>query len=188
LNKLREVEVLVSQGATIGQASRKIGVTEQTYYRGRKEYGGMKVEQAKCLKDPEKENTRLKKLVADLSLDNAILKRGGPGKLLSPSKRHKMVTYVCEKYHVSERRACRAAEQARTTQRNAPVAPYEKAQITGRIIQLANPVWSIRVPNDHRAAAGGWVEGESQTGGADLAEGRTQGPEQTAQTGTVVAE
>jgi putative transposase len=79
INKLREVEVLVSQGATIGQASRKIGVTEQTYYRWRKEYGGMRVEQAKRLKDMEKENTRLKKLVADLSLDNAILKEAARG-------------------------------------------------------------------------------------------------------------
>jgi transposase-like protein len=74
INKLREAELLVSQGSTIGVASKKIGVTEQTYYRWRKEYGGMKIEQAKRLKELEKENSRLKKLVADLSLDNAILK------------------------------------------------------------------------------------------------------------------
>ena len=74
INKLREVEILLSQGSTIGMASKKIGVTEQTYYRWRKEYGGMRIEQAKHLKELEKENTRLKKLVADLSLDNAILK------------------------------------------------------------------------------------------------------------------
>ena len=74
INKLREVELLVSQGSTIGMASKKIGVTEQTYYRWRKEYGGMRIEQAKRLKELEKENNRLKKLVADLSLDNAILK------------------------------------------------------------------------------------------------------------------
>lgn len=74
INKLREAEVLISQGARTGEASRKIGVTEQTYYRWRKEYGGMRVEQAKRLKEVEKENTRLKKLVADISLDNAILK------------------------------------------------------------------------------------------------------------------
>ncbi len=74
INKLREAEVLISQGATAGEASRKIGVTEQTYYRWRKEYGGMRIEQAKRLKEVEKENARLKKLVADISLDNAILK------------------------------------------------------------------------------------------------------------------
>jgi len=74
INKLREAEILLNQGATVGEASRKISVTEQTYYRWRKEYGGMRIEQAKRLKDLEKENTRLKKLVADISLDNAILK------------------------------------------------------------------------------------------------------------------
>jgi transposase-like protein len=79
INKLREAEVLISQGATIGEASRKIGITEQTYYRWRREYGGMRVEQAKRLKELEKENTRLKRLVADLSLDNAILKEAARG-------------------------------------------------------------------------------------------------------------
>ena len=74
INKLREAEILLSQGATVGEASRKIGMTEQTYYRWRKEYGGMRIEQTKRLKELEKENARLKKLVADLSLDNAILK------------------------------------------------------------------------------------------------------------------
>ena len=74
ITKLREAEILLNQGATVGEASRKIGVTEQTYYRWRKEYGGMRIEQAKRLKGLEKENSRLKKLVADISLDNAILK------------------------------------------------------------------------------------------------------------------
>jgi len=79
INKLREAEILLSQGSTVGEVSRKIGVTEQTYYRWRKEYGGMRVEQAKRLKELEKENTRLKKLVADISLDNAILKEAARG-------------------------------------------------------------------------------------------------------------
>jgi putative transposase len=79
INKLREVEILLSQGNSVIEASRKIGVTEQTYYRWRKEYGGMRVEQAKKLKELEKENTRLKKLVADLSLDNSILKEAARG-------------------------------------------------------------------------------------------------------------
>jgi transposase-like protein len=74
INKLRQAEVLVSQGDTIAQACKAIEVSEQTYYRWRREYGGMDSNQARKLKDLEKENTRLKKLVADLSLDNAILK------------------------------------------------------------------------------------------------------------------
>jgi len=79
ISKLREAEILLSQGATVAEASRKISVTEQTYYRWRKEYGGMRIEQAKRLKDLEKENARLKKLVADLSLDNSILKEAARG-------------------------------------------------------------------------------------------------------------
>ncbi len=74
ISKLREAEVLLSQGETVSYASKQLGVTEQTYYRWRKEYGGMRTSQVRKLKELEKENTRLKKLVADLSLDNAILK------------------------------------------------------------------------------------------------------------------
>jgi len=79
IGKLRKAEILLSQGSTITEASRKIGITEQTYYRWRKEYGGMRVEQARRLKELEKENIRLKKLVADLSLDNSILKEAARG-------------------------------------------------------------------------------------------------------------
>ena len=74
INKLRKAEIFLSQGSSVGEAARKIEVTEQTYYRWRREYGGMRIEQVKRLKELEKENTRLKKLVADLSLDNDILK------------------------------------------------------------------------------------------------------------------
>ena len=79
INKLREAEIHINQGISIAEASRKIGVTQQTYYRWRKEYGGLRIEQAKRLKSLEKENTRLKKLVADLSMDNAILKEASEG-------------------------------------------------------------------------------------------------------------
>jgi putative transposase len=79
INKLREAEIRINQGISISEASRKIGVTEQTYYRWRKEYGGLRIEQAKRLKSLERENARLKKLVADLSLDNAILKEAAEG-------------------------------------------------------------------------------------------------------------
>ena len=79
INKLREAEILLQQGATLAVISKKIGVSGHTYYRWRKEYGGLRVEQAKRLKEIEKENARLKKLVADLSLDNAILKEAAEG-------------------------------------------------------------------------------------------------------------
>ncbi len=79
INKLREAEIHINQGIPIAEASRKINITQQTYYRWRKEYGGLRIDQAKRLKSLEKENARLKKLVADLSLDNAILKEASEG-------------------------------------------------------------------------------------------------------------
>ena len=79
INKLREAVVLLSQGSNVREAARNIEVTEQTYYRWRREYGGMRIEQVKRLKDLEKENTRLKRLVADLSSDNSILKEASRG-------------------------------------------------------------------------------------------------------------
>ena len=79
IGKLREAEILLSQGSTVAEASRKLGVTDHTYYRWRREYGGMRVEQARRLKELEKENIRLKRLVADVSLDNAILKEAAKG-------------------------------------------------------------------------------------------------------------
>jgi putative transposase len=80
ISKLREAEVLLAKGDAVGQVVRRLGVTEQTYYRWRKEYGSLTVDQAKRLKAMEHENTRLKKLVEDLSLDNAILKEFNQGK------------------------------------------------------------------------------------------------------------
>jgi len=74
ISKLREAEVFLAKGTKMPQVCRKIGITEQTYYRWRKEYGGVRTDQIKRLKEIEKENVRLKRVVADLALDNAILK------------------------------------------------------------------------------------------------------------------
>lgn len=79
VNKLREADVEIARGASIGQACRKIGITAQTYYRWRREYGGLKVDQAKRLKELEKENGRLKRVVANQALDMAILKEVAEG-------------------------------------------------------------------------------------------------------------
>ncbi len=79
INRLREAEIQLQQGATIAVVSKTIGVSSHTYYRWRREYGGLRIEQARKLKILEKENTRLKELVADLSLDNSILKEAAEG-------------------------------------------------------------------------------------------------------------
>jgi putative transposase len=77
--KLREAEVELARGKKVPEPCRKIGVTEQTYYRWKKEYGGLRVDQAKRLKELEKENARLKRLLADAELDKAILKEAASG-------------------------------------------------------------------------------------------------------------
>jgi putative transposase len=80
IDKLRQAEVEVANGATVAQSWKKIGVTEQTYYWWRSEYGGMRVDQAKGLRALEKENAQLKKLVAEQALDTAILEEAASGK------------------------------------------------------------------------------------------------------------
>lgn len=79
VSKLRQVDVLTSQGQTVSQAIRSIGVTEVTYYRWRQEYGGLKSDQIKRLKDLEQENLRLRKAVSDLTLEKLILKEAASG-------------------------------------------------------------------------------------------------------------
>ena len=138
--KLREAEVGLAQGQTVGQVCKQIGVTEQTYYRWRKEYGGLRLNQAKRLKVLEKENARLKKLVADLSLDKQILKEVSSGKLLGPTKRRRAVVWVRERLgaeRVSERRACQVLGQARSTQRRERHIPDDEARLVAEMVELA---------------------------------------------------
>ena len=79
INKLREAEVAIAAGSTVAEASRSIGVTEQTFYRWRSEYCGLRIDQARRLKQLESENGRLRRAVADLTLDNQILKEAAQG-------------------------------------------------------------------------------------------------------------
>ena len=91
ISKLREAEVLLAQSVTVGEVVRRLGVTQVTYYRWRKEYGGMKVDQAKRLKDLERENARLKRLLADAELDKAILKEAASGNWPSANARSSLI-------------------------------------------------------------------------------------------------
>lgn len=79
IGKLREVEIVLAQGASTAEACRRIGVSEQTYYRWRKEYGGLKTDQARRMKDLEKENQRLRRAISDLKLDKLILQEAARG-------------------------------------------------------------------------------------------------------------
>ncbi len=79
VDKLREAEVEIAKGMSIAQVCKKLGIADQTYYKWRREYGGMRTDQAKRLKELERENARLKKLIADQALDNAILKEALSG-------------------------------------------------------------------------------------------------------------
>lgn len=79
IHKLREAEVRLSQGASVAEVIRALGISEVTYYRWRKEYGGMQVDQAKRLKELEKENARLRKAISDLTLDKLILQEAAKG-------------------------------------------------------------------------------------------------------------
>lgn len=79
IGKLREAEVEISKGQSIGQVAKKLGITEQTYYRWRKEYGGLRTDQAKRLKEQEKQIARLKQVVANQALDMEILREAASG-------------------------------------------------------------------------------------------------------------
>ncbi|MFC1799239.1 IS3 family transposase [Thermodesulfobacteriota bacterium] len=137
ISMLREAEVLLAQGSTVGEISRQLAISEQTYYRWRKQYGGMKTSQAKWMKDLKCENVRLKKAVADLTLDKLILKEALGGKLLSPSRRRHCIDHLRKKLRLSERRACRVIGQARATQRYVPNVSNDEETLQTEIVRLA---------------------------------------------------
>ncbi|WP_090757493.1 IS3 family transposase [Paracoccus chinensis] len=136
--KLRQVDVLVSQGQSVAEAVRSIGVTQFTYYRWRKEFGGLKSDQVKRLKELEKENERLRKAVSDLTLEKLILREAAFGKLLSPARRRACIEHVRQKLQVSERLACRVLGQHRSTQRKVPRGRADEDALTADIVALAS--------------------------------------------------
>ncbi|TZG25731.1 IS3 family transposase [Sphingomonas montanisoli] len=137
IGKLREVEIMLGQGGTTAEACRRIAVSEQTYYRWRKEYGGLKTDQARRMKDLEKENLRLRRAISDLTLDKLILQEAAPGKLLSPARRRRCIDQVKEVLDVSERRVCRVLGQHRSTQRKVPCGADDEQALTDDVVALA---------------------------------------------------
>src|SRR3954469_25145589 len=117
ISKLREAEVKLAKGTALAQVCKDLAITEPTYYRWRKEYGGMKLDQARRLKQLEGENARLKRLLADAELDKAILKEAASGKYLArrSDARRSSTSGAC-----SARTACRSAGRARSWGSPAP--------------------------------------------------------------------
>ncbi|MGH9440136.1 MAG: IS3 family transposase, partial [Terriglobia bacterium] len=137
IGKLRQAEVMLGQGRSVDEAVREIGVTKNTYYRWRQGYGGMKLDQAKRLKELEVENNRLKRAVAELTVDNQILKEVSKGKLTSPKRRREAVIHVQQVLGYSEREVCRALGQNRGAFRKPVKRPDDEESLTKDIIRLA---------------------------------------------------
>ncbi|TNF50610.1 MAG: IS3 family transposase [Deltaproteobacteria bacterium] len=138
ITKLREADILISQGQTVASVIKALGVSDVTYYRWRKDYGGMRTSQLKKLKELEQENARLRQAVSDLTLDKLILKEAGRGKLLSPARRRDCVKAVMKRLHVSERRACKVLGQSRSAQRYVAKERDDEGPLTAAIIELAS--------------------------------------------------
>jgi putative transposase len=118
--KLRLVDELNLQGRAVGKAIQAIGVTEVTYYRWKRMYGGLEYKVVEWLRELAAENTRLRRAVSDLTLDNLILTEAANERLLSPELRRACVENAKAALGVSERRACRVLGQHRSTQRKRP--------------------------------------------------------------------
>lgn len=128
IRNLRQADQLLGEGSSAAEVARQLGVSEQTYYRWRNQYGGMKADDAKRLKELEKENARLEKIVADQALDIDIRQGRGAGNILTPGRRRRAVIMAQECFGVSQRRACTLLDQPRSTQRSAPtvLTPFEE--------------------------------------------------------------
>ncbi|PYD49434.1 IS3 family transposase [Komagataeibacter saccharivorans] len=139
IGKLREVEIVLAQGASTAEACRRIGVSEQTYYRWRKEYGGLKTDQAGRMKDLEKENQRLRRAISELTLDKLILREAAKGNFYKPARRRRCIDQLRRELPipVSERRICRVLGQHRSTQRKVPRGADDEQALTEDIIALA---------------------------------------------------
>ena len=187
INKLREAEVLLSKGMEMPKIFRKLAVSEQTYYRWRKEYGGVRSDQAKRLKEFEKENVRLEKFVAELSLDKQMLEeiaressepveaatgcRTSPGSLRSLRE----TRLSCG--------AAAAVDAAKDTK-----AAGRRATTGSTFDGFGDAVRSIRIPTDYRSAWSGRLAGEPQAGRETLATRGPQGASETAEETTTMAQ
>jgi hypothetical protein len=138
VNLLRQIEVGIANGKPTPQACKEAEITVQTYYRWRKEYGGLKLDQAKRLKELVRENSKLKRLVAELSLEKQVLKDVAEGNFEALSGGRCAVEHAREECRMSERHACRLLGQWRGTQRYEPLQRMDEEALTAAISALAS--------------------------------------------------
>lgn len=185
--KLRQAEVELGRGLRTPQVCKKLGISEQTYSRWRKEYGGLRCDQAKRLKALEHENTRLKRLVADQALDNAILKERLPRETSepapAPSGRAPRVRAAGRVGAAGMSRPRARAVDASTSTAGA----RRRTAAGGADHRVGDGVWAVRVSADHRAAPLGRLDSESQTSRAPVAARGVERAAATAETRPVVA-
>ena len=144
IRKLEEGDRRLAEGLTIEEVCKHLEITPSTWFRWRNQFGGLKADDAKELRELRKENGRLKKIVADQALDIDI-SGDRPGKLLTPNRRRAAVTRLEERFGVSERRACAVVGQARSTQRLAPPAPSDdELRAFLRTFSAQRPRWGWR--------------------------------------------
>ena len=147
VRKLREGERLLNEGKDIAEVVRHLEIAESTWTRWRDQYGGMKADEAKRLRQLEVENARLKKLLAKARARQGDAQGAGRGKLLTPERRRRAVVALVERFGVSERRACRVVSQHRSTQRLAcrPIPDEEdKLRVAAAYSRPGAPIASHR--------------------------------------------
>ncbi|WP_460166642.1 IS3 family transposase [Thermostilla marina] len=146
VRKLRDADAMLNAGKDVAAVLQALEISESTYLRWRNQYGGMKAEEAKRLKQLEEENRRLKLLVAEKELDIQMLKYVAGGKLVSPSRKRAAIEGLRQRFSVSERRACKTLSQPRSTQRYRAKPRDDEAALAGRMLELARrrPRWGYR--------------------------------------------
>ena len=137
IGKLREAEVALAQGETAGQVCRTLGIAEQTFYRWRREYGGLKVEQARAAQGPGAREYPAETGGVGSHPGQTDPPGGGKGKLLSPTRRRQCIEHIRKALPVSERRVCGVIGQPRATQRYQATEPDDEVGLTAAIIGYA---------------------------------------------------
>ncbi len=170
---------MLGEGKTIPEA--RLGISEQTYHRWRNQYGGMKADDAKRLKELERENRPLKRDRRRSGAREPGAEGDREGKLVGPARRRRAVAMLRDRLGVSERWACRVVGQHRSTQRYEPNPCRGRSGVARRAAQVLEAAAAVGVPPRAPSPAGAGLGGESQAGAAAVARGGAAGPAAQAQ-------